>query len=153
MRQLVHQPCGRRQEGSNCGVLNRSQWSGNYFRIRFKLQIHSSLIVGVRLSVRFSIYTSRKKNFTHSLIDVLTIRDNMIVKLSRMSMKSFFHVREYPIMLSLIVRTSIKEWVKFFFREVYIEKRTDSRTPTISELWTFWSSINDNWTVLQSIRW
>ena len=41
-------------------------------------KVHSSLIVGVRLSVRFSIYTSRKKNFTHSLIDVLTIRDNII---------------------------------------------------------------------------
>ena len=42
MRQLVHQPCGWRQEGSNCGVLNRSQWSGNYFCIRFKFGVNET---------------------------------------------------------------------------------------------------------------
>ena len=42
MRQLVHQPCGRRQEGSNRGVLNRSQWSGNFFCVRLKFGVNET---------------------------------------------------------------------------------------------------------------
>ena len=52
---------GRRQEGSNCGVLNRSQWSGNYFCIGFKFGVNETNFVWLNTMKKIFIFLHQWK--------------------------------------------------------------------------------------------